>query len=71
MESLGSTDEFGSSRLSAIVRPVVESAAAAAAVVSAVAVAGQLVVAAADAARVVPLPVVAVPGLKPVTISLD
>lgn len=68
MESLASIDEFGTqqSLRSSAVRPVVESVAAA---VSAVAVVGRLV-AAADAGGVVPLPVVAVPGLKPVTVSL-
>lgn len=69
MESLASIDEFGtqqSSRSSAV-RPVVESVAAA---VLAAAVVGRLVVAAADAAGAVPLLVVAVPGLKPVTVSL-
>lgn len=66
MESLASTDEFGIQQsLRSLAVQLVESAVASA-------VAGRLVVvaAAADVAKVVSLRAVAVPELKPVTVSL-
>lgn len=66
LESLASTDEFGIQQsLRSLAVQLVESAVASA-------VAGRLVVvaAAADVAKVVSLRAVAVPELKPVTVSL-
>jgi len=69
LESLASIDEFEMQNLrSFVVQLVVESVAAVASVVAAV---ERLVVAAVDAVEVVPLLVVAVPELKPVTISFS
>lgn len=70
MESLASIDEFGTQNLrSFVVQLVVESVAAVAS--AAVAAVERLVVAAVDAVEVVPLLVVAVPVLKPVTINFN
>lgn len=70
LESLASIDEFGVQQnlRSFAVQSVVESVAAVALAVAAV---GRLVVAAVDAGEVVPLLVVAVPELKPVTVSFS